>query len=149
MNLQSITFNFPDFEQKYDIPQTAEDVGAIPVINWNNTGCYYRMLNGVVEWINPPFHLNEEYRTIERYGEMPVYAKHVELDLSPSGSKHVWIASGITNVVSIEGCCSYINDKKFDPLAVHSASMSMNMYGNFVFNVTANQIAHMIVKYTK
>jgi hypothetical protein len=128
---------------------TAEEVGAIPVINYNNTGCYYRESGGVVEWINPPFDLNEEYRTIERYKRLPVYAKSVELDLSPSGSKHVWIASGITNVVSIEGCVSYIYDTKFEPIAVHNTTMSMNVYGNLVFNVTADQIAHIIVKYTK
>ena len=36
-------------------------------------GCYYRMVGGVVEWLNPPLQLGQEYRTTERYLGKPVY----------------------------------------------------------------------------
>ena len=129
---------------------TAEQVGTIPVINYNNTGCYYRESYGVVEWINPPFALNEEYRTIERYKGLPVYAKAVELDLAPSGSKYVWIASGITNVVSIEGhAFTTDGSQKIYPIARYAANMTLNIYGNLIFNLGESAIAYPIVKYTK
>lgn len=129
---------------------TAEEVGAIPVINYNNTGCYYRESGGVVEWINPPLALNEEYRTIERYKGLPVYVKTCDLDLAPQGSKHVWIASGITNVVSIDGYVFTTEGSQITlPIAMYASNMPMNIYGNLVFNVTESAIAHVIAKYTK
>ena len=55
---------------------TAGDVGAAPAIeDTNNPGCFYRMIDGVQEWINPPMVLGVEYRTIERYNGRPVYAR--------------------------------------------------------------------------
>lgn len=55
---------------------TAGDVGAIPAIeDTNNPGCYYRMVDGVQEWINPPMIIGTEYRTIKRYNGNPVYQK--------------------------------------------------------------------------
>ena len=42
-------------------------------------GCYYRTVNGVVEWLNPPMIAGKEYRTTERYLGKPVYAKAVSV----------------------------------------------------------------------
>ena len=39
--------------------------------------CYYRTVDGVTEWINPPMALGVEYRTTERYLGKPVYVKLV------------------------------------------------------------------------
>lgn len=129
---------------------TAEEVGAAPAIeDSTHPGCYYRMVDGVQEWINPPLVLGVEYRTTKRHNGNPVYVKSTELDLSVSGSKHVGISRDITNVVSIEGCLSSINDKKFDPIAAHSANITINSYGNLIFNVTENSVAYPIVEYTK
>lgn len=144
---------FPTAEQVGARPNTwtptAEEVGAIPVINYNNTGCYYRETYGVVEWINPPFALNEEYRTIERYAGLPVYAKAVELDLAPAGSKYVWIASGISSIVSIDGSVYYRPDSTYFHIGKYSGNTSINMYGNFIWNVTENSFVRIVVKYTK
>ena len=128
---------------------TAAEVGAIPVINWNNTGCYYRETYGVVEWINPPFHLNEEYRTIERYGELPVYVKAAELDLAPGGSKFIHVYAAILDVVSIDGSVKNKDNSMINPISSYTASIAINMWGNFVWNVTENSVAHVIIKYTK
>lgn len=38
-------------------------------------GCYYRVVDGVQEWLNPPMHMAEEYRTTERHRGLPVYTK--------------------------------------------------------------------------
>jgi hypothetical protein len=102
-----------------------------------------------VEWINPPFDINEEYRTIERYAGLPVYTKAVELDLAPQGSKHVWIASGISSIVSIDGSVYYRPDNTYFHIGKYSGNISINMYGNFIWNVTDNCFVRMVVKYTK
>ena len=128
---------------------TAEEVGTIPVKNYNNTGCYYRESGGVVEWINPPFDLNEEYRTIERYKRLPVYVKAAELDLAPSGSKFIHVYAAILDVVSIDGSVWNRDSDKTDPISAYASYVSINMYGNFVWNVTENSVARVIMKYTK
>lgn len=40
-------------------------------------GCYYRLVDGVQEWFNPPLMLDDEYRTTERCEGKPVYAKRI------------------------------------------------------------------------
>ena len=41
-------------------------------------GCYYRTVDGVVEWFNPPMQLGKEYRTTERWNRKPVYKVALE-----------------------------------------------------------------------
>lgn len=57
-------------------------------------GCYYRMIDGVVEWINPPMALGgmdengnpiNEYRTTERWLGYPVYVKTVYFGAMENG----------------------------------------------------------------
>lgn len=38
-------------------------------------GCYYRVIDGQLEWDNPPLITNVEYRTTERYKGAVVYKK--------------------------------------------------------------------------
>lgn len=52
-------------------------------------GCYYRIVDGVTEWINPPVVLGVEYRTTERFSGMPVYTKFVQLGVTASGQSIV------------------------------------------------------------
>lgn len=41
------------------------------------TGCYYRLVDGVVEWLNPPGVVGVAYRTSERYKGYPVWVKTI------------------------------------------------------------------------
>lgn len=41
----------------------------------SNPGCYYRMVGGEKEYINPPMKVNSEYRTTERLFGKPVYTR--------------------------------------------------------------------------
>ena len=50
------------------------------------TGCYYRMVNGIREWFNPPMVIGTEYRTTRRYKGSPVYVMAVSLGTMPSSS---------------------------------------------------------------
>ena len=48
-------------------------------------GCYYRMVDGVTEWFNPPMVIDTEYRTTERFLCKPVYVKAVDIGDAVSG----------------------------------------------------------------
>lgn len=59
------------------------DVGAAPATeDATYPGCYYRMVNGEKEWINPPLVAGVEYRTTERYTGKPVYTKLIDCGTS-------------------------------------------------------------------
>lgn len=59
---------------------TAKEVGALPATAPSNSpNCYYRTVDGVDEWINPPMIIGVEYRSTERWNGKPVYVKAVNL----------------------------------------------------------------------
>lgn len=71
---------------------------AIPSSNDNHPDCFYRWLNGVSEWYNPPMLIGSEYRTTERWNEKPVYVKIINFgELPNTASKSV--AHNITGLV--------------------------------------------------
>ena len=48
-----------------------------------HSGCYYRETDsGELEWLNPPFLMNVEYRTTERWRGSPIYAKQIGITYS-------------------------------------------------------------------
>lgn len=47
-------------------------------------GCYYRMVNGVQEWINPPTVAGVEFRTTERRSAKPVYTRLIDCGNMPA-----------------------------------------------------------------
>lgn len=67
-------------------------------------GCYYKTVNGVTEWINPPLVYGTEFRTTERYGAKVVYLKRIDFGNLPSNTtKTVSIGVAPSKVVSVEG----------------------------------------------
>ena len=81
---QYISKEFPDGASVEAALLRAKAGGAIDIALSNKLGgiesadypgCYYRMVDGVVEWFNPPLQLGQEYRTTERYQGKPVYTK--------------------------------------------------------------------------
>ena len=63
---------------------TATQVGAEPAVeDINNKGCYYRVVDGETEWINPPMMDMQEYRTIERFNGKPLYTRMDYLQWTP------------------------------------------------------------------
>ena len=60
-------------------------------------GCYYRTVEGVTEWLNPPMVVGTEYRTTERYLGKPVYVKAVSVSSFPLGgfSNRITVSTGI------------------------------------------------------
>lgn len=65
-----------------------------------------RIVDGVTEWINPPFEVGVEYRTVERRFGLPVYAKIFDCGIPPQiGMKYV--STGIrladAKIISVQG----------------------------------------------
>ena len=58
------------------------------------SGCYYRIVNGEKEWINPPLMLGVEYRTTERWYGGVVYTKLVELGELPGRAGQISVNHG-------------------------------------------------------
>ena len=129
---------------------TAMQVGAAPAIESTEyPGCYYRMVDGKTEWINPPMVISKEYRTTERHNGKSVYVKSVELDLSLTEDRYVYIDRDITSVVSIEGMIVEANDNR-KPISQYSGEFVINIYGNLIANGGATfGTACCTVKYTK
>lgn len=109
-----------DAARKIDIDNlTAEDVGARPD-TWMPTpvevgvapameseehpGCYYRIVGGVEEWLNPPLVVGVEYRTTERFQGKPVYVKVVDCGDAPAGSSGKTVAHNIANIERVISC---------------------------------------------
>lgn len=49
-------------------------------------GCFFRAVDGEVEWQNPPMADDVEYRTTERYNRKPVYVTKVTFDDFPTAA---------------------------------------------------------------
>ncbi len=63
-------------------------------------GCFYRYVNGVQEWVNPPMMDGVEYRTTERFRGAPVYVRFVSVDLVDNGTvRATYCGRGSTDVV--------------------------------------------------
>lgn len=61
-----------------DAGVVGEIVRALGFESTEYPGCVYRMINGEVEWVNPPKIPNVEYRTTKRFAGKVVYQKLVQ-----------------------------------------------------------------------
>ena len=65
-------------------------------------GCYYRTVDGVTEWINPPMEAGAEYRTTERYLGKVVYVKLYDCGTATNGKV---VANGLGNYKVVKYDC--------------------------------------------
>lgn len=49
-------------------------------------GCYYRIVDGKIEWINPPMENGVEYCTTKRFNGKPVYTTYTDIGVLPNNS---------------------------------------------------------------
>ena len=129
------------------------DVGAAPAIeDPEHPGCYYRMVGGEKEWINPPMVLGEEYRTTERLDKLVVYTKMTSFGEMPHNSSKT-----VHNVVN--GSIFFVDGIVFGadgvPIVTFATnqSISCDFSGRHVSVATtyefSNCIAYLIVKFLK
>ena len=120
------------------------------------TSCYYRSVGGQKEWLNPPMVVGEEYRTVERYNQKPVYKKMIDFGALPNaGIRDVAYYSNETaRPISTE----IMVGSDYDNLALTLPSHHAEIYGsvanyNYIRIITTNDRSDMrarvIVKYWK
>ena len=90
-------FTMDNFNQRINETNIALQKKVDGLESTDYPGCYYRMVDGVTEWINPPMHLGVEYRTTERYNGKPVYTKLVDCGAGPNATRKS-VDAGISNV---------------------------------------------------
>lgn len=74
------TGNYDDLNGKPTIP-------VVPFIeDTSYPGCYYRTVNDVTEWINPPMIVGTEYRTTNRCDGKTVYVKRINFGALPNNT---------------------------------------------------------------
>lgn len=66
--------------------EAAESISTLFVESDQHPGCYYRIVDGKQEWINPPMFLNVEYRTTERHNGKAKYKRLVYFGEFPNNS---------------------------------------------------------------
>lgn len=69
----------------------------------DHPGCYYRMVEGEKEWVNPPMQIGVEYRTTERWQHKPLYTKMVDFGTLPNSTiKTLNVGVHTTNIFRME-----------------------------------------------
>lgn len=108
---------------------TPSEIGAAPAIESTDfPGCYYRTVNGKVEWVNPPFEFGTEYRTIERWEGKAVFTRIVDLGSLPANStaSHSGLLTTATKLHSME-LIAYTSDYQYITLA-HDSGITSVIY---------------------
>ena len=86
--------------------KTRANLGVVPgAESTASPNCYYRTVDGVTEWINPPMELGVEYRTTERWNGNVVYTKLVNCGTAINNATVT--LEGVTACVRFIGYLSY------------------------------------------
>lgn len=119
-------------------------------------GCYYRYVNGIKEWINPPMIAGTEYGTTERWNGKRVYVKLLTYTNTTafSGVNTYSINHGISNLdVMISASCTTAN--YFLPYSTESTHLHIGYWNTSVIQLycnsswTAGRQWYFTLKYTK
>lgn len=99
--------SIPNGYTEYKSLQTINGKGLIDanfIADTTHTGCFYRLVDGKKEWINPPMAYGTEYLTTERCNSKAVYAQAISLGAMPNTSTKT-IATGLAgiSVASFDG----------------------------------------------
>lgn len=97
---------------------TPADIAAAPAVeSADYPGCYYRMVEGRQEWINPPQVVGREYATTRRHLGKVVYTRLFDLGLSANGKA---TSVDVLNQYSVVGLSGWIYNR---PMPVLAASL--------------------------
>lgn len=116
------------------------------------SGCYYRMVDGVQEWINPPMVVDVEYRTTERYNGKPVYTKIISFGNFPNNTTKdiIWSESGIVSDV-IHASVTTSNGSLIGGAALSGAEFTATRTNIYIKTTGdySSMTAEFLLKYTK
>lgn len=121
-------------------------------------GCYYRMVDGVTEWVNPPMILGVEYRTTDRYLGKPVYIRTLDFGALPNNTMKdisLGYVDGVIMPLSVEGHFYRGPDRHSIPWEYSGKSVKFaNFNPNSVtivtnYNLSGFENCHVVIKFTK
>lgn len=104
---------------------------------------------GPLEWINPPMQLGVEYRTIERYQQVPIYTKAVNFGTAPNATSKT-VEHGITGFnqcVDVSGNLGGVNligYKNIVGILVNASQITIEADADL-----SRSNVYVILKYTK
>ena len=144
-----------------ELDHTAQEIDdGIGFESTDYPGCYYRTVDGVTEWFNPPMILGVEYRTTERRNDAPVYWKYVNLGKLTNGSFGEISVDSLDVVVGYEAMFvnrplpiiknSSLTDAgtQYVNIFAHSGTI-IRVYYYGGANLSGNGDVYVLVKYTK
>lgn len=155
------------FDRKYDaavatLNNWVNKKDLLYVESADHPGCYYRIVDGETEWVNPPLVNIIEYRTTERWLGKPVYVRYLDTPAGGgTGTNSIQISlfdDMDRNTLRLE---SYIynpstGEKKLFPLVSNGSvvgTLGVNSDGYIEAKITgdsfANWVIQVLVKYTK
>lgn len=119
-------------------------------------GCYYRTVDGVTEWINPPMVAGVEFRTVERYQGKPVYKKLVDCGNLPNNTTKIVAYTDVENcnALSVSGVVAnastipttYFWATEGQTIDVQGVGSNINIVTNFDASAYPAKVT---VRYTK
>lgn len=127
-------------------PLNAETFNALFLASEHNSypGCYYRMVDGEVEWLNPPMIPNGAHRTCKRFNGYPVYVIPVVFSsLAEKGSFVQKELTGATIARIVSFSTTYYPTEEYAwSLPVHSNPFIENATGEVIAitEVSANEL---------
>lgn len=102
-----------------DVATLKDDVAGIAIESEDYVGCFYRVSQGIVEWLNPPSQYGVEYRTVERWQNKAVYQKTLYVASLPNNSiVGIEVDSAYTAVVSISGYALDTDNNYYHPFPI-------------------------------
>lgn len=109
-----------DLESQMQVAEeNIEALKALFIEHDTYKGCYYRIVNGETEWINPPNMPGIEYKTTERWNGKPLYRKVFYTASLPNKSiVGIEIASSFDTVVSVEGFAVDSDNNMYYPFPI-------------------------------
>lgn len=124
----------------------------------DHPGCYYRMVDGEREWLNPPMEIETEYRTTERYLGKPVFARVLDFGPLPNNSSNGYPITGfgVDRLVFLQGITSAGQLFPFNSVSIGDTDVvGIDVYANnevvavITYSNRSNKTAIIIIKYTK
>ena len=115
-------------------------------------GCYYRMVDGEREWINPPFLRGVEYRTTERLDGLVVYTKLVDFGAMPANSSKTVNNVVTGNIFHVDGIVFNEYGALFVTFATNQAISCDFMASHVSVQTTydfSNCTAYLIIKFLR
>ena len=118
----------------------------------SHPGCYYRMLDGEAEWLNPPMILNRAHRTCKRFNGYPVYVIPVVFDnLAEKGSFVSMNLTGSTIAKIVGAKTTYYPTEEYAwMLSVHNDPFIESSTGDVVAvtEIAANEMEQTVYIYS-